>query len=97
MSYSWWDALKDFLGAFGAFLVAVPWLRDFTARVRLFQARDIPTRGSLDQLRQDIERDARHRVETPRRSDYVLTVLGLTCVWLSFTIAFLRGLADLLK
>jgi hypothetical protein len=29
MAYSGWDALKDFLGALGPIMIAVPWLRDF--------------------------------------------------------------------
>ena len=95
MTYSWWDAAKDFAGAIGPLFIAVPWLQDFF--VRLIRMRLSKTRvsGKLAILKGELENTLREKIEHPKARDFGWTVLGLACIALSFTIAFVRGVPDL--
>jgi hypothetical protein len=96
MTYSWWDAVKDLLGATGPILIAVPWLRDFWLRHRKSRVEQVATTGRLGRLKASIEDSMRRRIESPKMSDFVWTILGLLLIFASFVIAFIRGLDDLL-
>jgi hypothetical protein len=96
MQYSWWDAVKDFLGAIGSLFIAVPWLRDFWLRNRRSQVREVPAEGRLGKLKAKIENSVREKIESPKIADFVWTVIGLLCIFASFLISFIRGMRDLL-
>jgi hypothetical protein len=88
VEYTWWDALKDFLGAIGPVLIAWPWLVDFFLRKRRAELQNMRVTGKLAQFREDILREVKGKMEAPQLSDLVLTLLGLACVCASFIIAF---------
>jgi hypothetical protein len=92
MTYSWWDALKDLLGATGPILIAVPWLRDFLLRHRRSRVEEISATGRLGRLKVSIEDSMRRKIESPKMADFVWTILGLLLIFASFVIAFIRGL-----
>lgn len=92
MSYTWWDALKDFLGALGPVLIAVPWFYDFGLRRRKQQTSDIPVSGKLLKIRADIEATLKQRIESPKPRDLYWTVAGLGCIFASFVIALIHGM-----
>lgn len=96
MAYSWWDALKDFLGAASPIFIAVPWLRDFWLRHRKSQVGQVDATGRLGRLKASIEGAVRQKIESPKVADFVWTILGLALILASFLIAFVRGLSDLL-
>jgi hypothetical protein len=95
MSYSWWDAVKDFLGATGSILIALPWLRDFWLRYRRSKVQEVAATGRLGRLKSSIEDSMRQKIEAPKMADFVWTILGLLLICASFLIAFIRGLGDL--
>jgi hypothetical protein len=92
VEYTWWDALKDFLGAIGPVLIAWPWLVDFFLRKRRAELQNMRVTGKLAQFREDILREVKGKMEAPQLSDLVLTLLGLACVCASFIIAFAHGM-----
>jgi hypothetical protein len=93
MVYSAWDVTKDFLGALGSIMMAVPWLRDFYLRYRREKLRDIPTGGGLTVLRDSIKASLRDKIDSPKIADFIWTMLGLLAIFFSFAIALIRGLA----
>jgi hypothetical protein len=95
MTYTWWDTAKDFLGAVGPALIAIPWFREFFIRLRRAQVSTVLSVGKLDHLKNELERFLRWKVEHPRARDFGWTVLGLACITGSFIIAFIRGLSGL--
>lgn len=96
MSYTWWDALKDVLGAVGATCVAVPWLRDFWLRYRKSKIEGVVATGHLERLKASIETSMRRKIDSPKMADFVWTIIGLMMIFASFLMAFIRGLSDLL-
>ncbi|WP_100555117.1 hypothetical protein [Bradyrhizobium sp. UASWS1016] len=96
MGYSWWDALKDLLGAVGSTCVAIPWLRDFWLRLRRDKIEGVVATGRLDRLRASIEASMRAKIDSPKMGDFIWTIVGLAMIFASFLIAFIRGLGDLL-
>jgi hypothetical protein len=96
MTYSLWDALKDFLGATGPILIAVPWLKDFWLRRRRSKVEQVSATGRLDRLKTSIEASMKRKIESPKMSDFVWTTTGLLLIFASFLIALVRGLDDLL-
>lgn len=66
MAYSWWDALKDFLGAASPIFIAVPWLRDFWLRHRKSQVGQVDATGRLGRLKASIEGAIRQKIESPK-------------------------------
>ncbi|OAF04039.1 hypothetical protein AYJ54_24615 [Bradyrhizobium centrolobii] len=97
MAYSWWDALKDVLGAASPILIAVPWLRDFWLRRRRLKVEQVEATGRLSQLKVSIEGAIKEKIDSPKAADFVWTILGLVLIFISFLIAFIRGLADLFE
>lgn len=93
MTYSWWDALKDLLGALGSFMMAIPWLRDFRLRRAMHEISVVATSGKLTQLRDKIAGSIRTKIDSPKAADLIWTILGLLFIFLSFLIALVRGLA----
>jgi hypothetical protein len=91
MTYSWWDALKDFLGVLGSAMMVIPWLRDFYLRQKKVAVSEVRTSGKLSQLRDTIVGSIRDKIDKPKMADFVWTVLGLACICLSFLIALVRG------
>ena len=96
MPYTRWDAVKDFLGAVGPILIAVPWFRDFQLRNQKSQVEGVPTEGRLHQIRSLIEDSIRKKIESPKMADFVWTIVGLALIFTSFLIALIRGMGDLL-
>lgn len=96
MHYSWWDALKDLLGVVGPILMAFPWLRDFRLRNLRTKVEDVPAMGRLRQVKEAIEGSIRKRIEDPKMADFAWTILGLLSIFVSFLIAFVRGVGELL-
>jgi hypothetical protein len=97
MTYTLWDALKDFLGAVGPVMIAIPWFRDFYLRRRKRKVEGIKTAGTaLQSLKDLIQTSLREKIESPKVSDFVWTASGLFCIFCSFFIAFVRGLPELL-
>jgi hypothetical protein len=96
MTYSGWDALKDFLGAVGPILIAVPWLTDFSLRYRQQTMSNVPVSGPLAQLRNAIVASLQHKIASPKMADFIWTIVGLLLIFLSFLIAFIRGIPDLI-
>jgi len=94
MAYSSWDALKDFLGALGPILIAIPWFRDFSLRKTAAAMGDVQADGTLARLRERIEQSLRKKIEVPRMSDFVWTVVGLLCIFSSFLIALVHGILE---
>ncbi|MBV8850682.1 MAG: hypothetical protein JOZ16_13990 [Methylobacteriaceae bacterium] len=92
MPYTWIDAVKDFLGAVGAILIALPWLLDFRLRGRQEAAEELATAGALSNLKSDIQASLKRKIDTPKVRDLVFTLLGLLCVCASFVIALLHGM-----
>lgn len=97
MHYSWWDALKDLLGVIGPILIALPWLRDFRLRNLRTKVEGVPAMGRLRRVKETIEGSIRKRIEDPKMADFVWTIVGLLFVFVSFLIAFVRGLGELLS
>jgi hypothetical protein len=96
MKYSTWDAVKDFLGALGPILIAIPWLRDFFLRYRKKAVSEVPASGRLVHLRDAIVSSLREKIDSPKVADFMWTVVGLLLIFVSFLIAFIHGLGDLL-
>lgn len=97
MEYTRWDAVKDFLGAIGPVLIAVPWFRDFRLRKQKSQVEDVPTQGRFHQIKSQIEDSIKKKIESPKMEDFVWTIIGLTLIFVSFLIALIRGMGDLLS
>jgi hypothetical protein len=95
MTYTWADAIKDFLGAVGPLLIAVPWFYDFSARLNRKRFSEIRAVGSLAKLKLELEASLKEKIESPKLRDFVWTILGLLCIATSFFIAFVHGLSDL--
>lgn len=95
MHYTWWDALKDFLGALGPLLIAIPWFGDFSLRSQRLLLLSLSVSGALKTKKADLEGKIRERIESPKREDAIITVIGLLCIFLSFVISFVRGIGDL--
>lgn len=95
MTYSWWDALKDILGAASPICIAVPWFRDFWLRHRRSKIEQIDAVGRLGRVKSSIEGAIRQKIESPKMADFVWTILGLALIFISFLIAFVRGLHEL--
>jgi hypothetical protein len=95
MAYSGWDALKDFLGALGPIMIAVPWLRDFFFKYRLKAISNVPASGRLVRLKDAIVSSIRERIDSPKVADFIWTILGLLSIFSSFLIALIRGAGDL--
>ncbi len=93
--YTWLDAAKDFLGALGPVLIAIPWFRDFFGRLKRANFSGVRASGNLEKLKSEIEEILRKKVEHPRTQDFGWTVAGLACITASFIIAFALGLPDL--
>jgi hypothetical protein len=96
VKYSGWDALKDLLGALGPIMIAIPWLRDFFYRCRRRDVSGVPVSGSLVRLKEAITASLRDKIDSPKMSDFIWTVLGLLLIFLSFLISFVRGVGDLI-
>ncbi|MET4115894.1 hypothetical protein ABIB85_005130 [Bradyrhizobium sp. JR1.5] len=96
MAYSWWDALKDVLGAASPVCIAVPWFRDFWLRARRSKLERVEATGRLGRLKVSVEGSIRQKIESPKLADIVWTTLGLVLMFISFLIAIIQGLADLL-
>lgn len=94
MTYSGWDALKDFLGAVGPILIAFPWFRDFWLRRRKEKISGVSAAGRLARLKGDLEASLKQTIETPKMADFVWTVLGLSLIFMSFVIALVHGLSE---
>lgn len=92
MVYTGWDALKDFLGAIGPVLIALPWFIDFFLRKRRAKLQGMRAAGKLAQFRDEILNEVKGKIEEPKLSDLLLTLLGLICVCASFIIALFRGM-----
>src|SRR3974377_1476602 len=92
MRYSGWDALKDFLGALGPILMAIPWLSDFSVRSSWKQILAVRASGRLAHLKQEIASSLREKFESPKASDFVWTIIGLLPIFFFFLIAVFCGL-----
>jgi hypothetical protein len=92
MTYSFWDGLKDFLGALGPLLIALPWFSDFVRRKRWKSFSGVRTLGALTLLKNGIESSLREKIDAPKAEDLIWTILGLLMIFLSFAIAFTRGI-----
>jgi hypothetical protein len=92
MPYTWVDSVKDFLGALGSILVALPWILDFRLRRRQKQAEGLRTAGALSNLRSEIEASIKRKIDAPKARDFVFTMFGLFCICASFVIAFIHGM-----
>jgi hypothetical protein len=96
MVYTWWDALKDFLGAIGPILIAIPWLSDFYSKSRAGQLTGVKAQGKLATLKDALQKSLKEKIESPKIWDFMWTIVGLLFIAISFLIAFCRGLHDLL-
>ena len=96
MHYSWWGALKDLLGVIGPALMALPWLRDFRLRNLRTKIEGVPAVGRLRKVKEAIEGSIRKKIEDPKIADFAWTILGLLFIFVSFLIAFVRGVGELL-
>jgi hypothetical protein len=92
MRYTGWDALKDFLGALGPVLIAIPWFYDFDLRNKMRETSDMPASGRLSQLKKELQATLKEKVESPKIRDLVWTVAGLGSIFTSFLIALIHGL-----
>jgi hypothetical protein len=97
MPYTWLDALKDFLGAIGPAFIAVPWFYDFSLRTKKHNVSTVPVSGSLNKLKSRFVDTIREKIDTPRITDVIWTLVGLACVFASFLIGFISGIVSLLK
>ena len=96
MHYTWWDAIKDFLGAVGPLIIAFPWFSDFFLRRKKEELDSVPVAGNkLADLKKNIMVSLQAKIESPKVRDVVWTISGLACIFASFLIALIRGMADL--
>ena len=97
MAYTWLDATKDFLGALGPVLIAVPWFTEFEVKRRRRKVKKAPTAGSLTELRSEIAKGLTEHIDAPKYGDMIWTLLGLASICASFVIALLENVGDLFK
>jgi hypothetical protein len=90
--YTVWDALKDFLGAFGSVLVAIPWLYDFYLRNRRKKVQAGDTEGEAEDWKDYLDNSLKKKIDDPKKRDMLWTVIGLACICVSFLIAFVKGI-----
>jgi hypothetical protein len=94
MAYTWVDSVKDLLGAIGPILIAIPWFKDFSLRRRIVALRDVPASGKFRDLRDEVEKRIKEKLDAPKFDDIVWTLLGLFCIFLSFVIGLIHGLRE---
>jgi hypothetical protein len=96
MLYTWWDAVKDLLGAIGPVIIAFPWFSDFFLRKEREELDQVPVAGNkLANLKDSLIMSLQTKIESPKVRDVVWTIFGLACIFTSFLIAFVRGIPDL--
>lgn len=93
MAYDYWDAIKDGFGMVGPFLLARPWFRDNKLRKIWHSLRDVRAEGSLGERIKRLNAAAETELVTWKPVDFWWTVGGLACIFLSFAIALVHGLA----
>jgi hypothetical protein len=96
VTYTWWDALKDFIGALGPVMIAIPWLRDFYLRYKKQRVEGVAAVGALERVKNSIQASLREKINAPKIADFVWTTGGLLCIFGSFVIAIIRGMTELL-
>jgi hypothetical protein len=87
--------VKDFLGAIGPILIALPWYSDFLQRRKSTALSELPLGGRLRLIRNDIVSSIKRRLKEPKVGDVVWTTVGLACICASFLVAFFCGMRDL--
>jgi hypothetical protein len=94
MTYSGWDALKDFLGMLGAVMIAIPWLHEFWLKKRRKDISDVRVTGPLNRVKNAIESSLREKIDLPKAADFVWTMAGLLMIFFSFLISLFRGVYE---
>lgn len=85
-----WPLLKEVLGFVGAFLLVLPWLRDFGRRIKAARLVGLKAAGSLGKLAEILRNEDANWLTRPKPIDLVFTMVGLVSLSASFLLgAFL--------
>ena len=95
MSSSSFDLAKDFLGALGPVLIAVPWFAEFASKLRRRRTAELPVSGSLEKLRGEMTSAMDDELRSPKYRDLIWTLAGLGCICASFVISFFVNIGRL--
>ena len=88
-----WTIAKDAIGFVGALAAAVPWFRDFKARIRLERIRQVNVGGGLVDIKDDIKQHIEGWIAQPKASDLYWMAGGLLLVAASFLIGLIQSLS----
>ncbi|HEU0157108.1 MAG TPA: hypothetical protein VFQ82_13630 [Stellaceae bacterium] len=87
------DLVKDGLGFVATILIAVPWLRDYSARRLRSEIEALPVGGRLRAATRRLQARLDGWIDSPKQSDLLIMATGFILLALSFLISLFASLA----